>query len=81
MEFESFPWPFPAKAVPTVKMSIETGLIDPTQIEVVGDEAEPMTFAPALSLVRLFYDGDNKASYNVSDADGLSAQMTTFMHS
>jgi exonuclease III len=31
-----------------------------------------MTFDPARSLVRLFYDGENRASYNVADSDGFA---------
>jgi hypothetical protein len=30
-----------------------------------------MTYSSARSLVRLFYDGDNKASYNVTDSEGF----------
>ncbi len=35
-----------------------------------------ITYDSARSVVRLFYDGDNKASYNVTDSDGFSFRNT-----
>ncbi|GAB4257306.1 MAG: DUF362 domain-containing protein [Deferrisomatales bacterium] len=33
--------------VPTVQASLETGLLDPDRVEVLGDPAQPLPFAPA----------------------------------
>ncbi len=38
---------FTPESVPTVRLTVEREYLDPAEIEVVGDEAEPMTFAPA----------------------------------
>ena len=38
---------FSPSSIHTVRLCLENGIIDPNEIEVIGDEAEPMRFAPA----------------------------------